>query len=181
VNAKAAHQQDTKETENGLLQIVCKIASRYVRALLPSRAKAQDHRGSVAGKDALNQWQEVSSFIRCNQWPFSHVARSHSLGARAHSCYDIGQTGRFREDDRIIERWRPIVRGAASQHNERLAALAQFPRDRLACLAALTSRTAISHLGSSKRTSSHLRPAFTAFVCVSLQKFQRNSPPPLVP
>jgi hypothetical protein len=75
-------------------------------------------------------------FIRYKQRPFSSVTSSHSLSARAHSRYDIAHTGRFREDGRIIEGRRQIVRGVSRQHNERLVGLAQFPRDRLACLAA---------------------------------------------
>src|SRR5215475_10128350 len=42
---------------------------------------------------------------------------------------------RFREDGRMIVGGRQIVRGVSSQHNERLAGLAQFPRNRLTCLA----------------------------------------------
>jgi hypothetical protein len=73
-----------------------------------------------------------------------------AINAPAHNFYDIGQTGRFREDGRIIEGRRQIVRGVARQHNERLAGLTQFPRDRShVSPSRLTSRTATSHLGSS--------------------------------
>src|SRR5215470_2380933 len=43
------------------------------------------------------------------------------INAPAHSRHDIGYTGRFREDGRVIEGLRQIVRGVSSQHNERFA------------------------------------------------------------
>jgi hypothetical protein len=62
--------------------------------------------------------------------------------------------------------------GVASQHNERLAGLAAEID---------VENGDIAPRLNPERTSSHLRPAFTAFVCTSLQKLQRNSPPPLAP
>jgi hypothetical protein len=58
-----------------------------------------------------------------------------SICARVHGCYDIGHTGRLREDSRIMEGRRRIIRPVSNQQDELLAGLAQFSRDRLACLA----------------------------------------------
>src|SRR5262252_3602987 len=127
------HQRD-ESREAGL------AVSRYRRRLntLPSGGIQRTTRSAGAAERKRRSSRSSVHLISCDHWECSRMLGRlwHSISACAHSCYDIGYTGRFREDGRIIEGRCQIVRGISGQHNKRLAGLAQFPRDRLACLAA---------------------------------------------